>query len=153
MDAGARDTFLTRIQNGGLISGNCIDSLDESLSVDEQICCNCSPVLGMCMVISHRTSDVCRTERERSLRMMHTGLIWSLHTLSPWTPRGLNDCAVSARPAPTWPLVADHRQLKGSPSVPDQSKRRRRMEVIRSSDGATAGSGLSPSLAHSSLPW
>jgi hypothetical protein len=54
---------------------------------------------------------------------MHSGLIGSVHTLSPWTPLGLTDGAVSARPAPTWSQVAHHPQLKGSPSVPDQRKR------------------------------
>ncbi len=72
---------------------------------------------------------------------MHSGLIGSAHTLSPWSPPGLNDRAVSARPAPTWPQVAHHPQLKGSPRVPDQRKRRRRTEAITSSDWATAGAG------------
>ena len=46
---------------------------------------------------------------------MHSGLIGSAHTLSPWTPPGLNDCAVSARPAPTWPQVAHHPPAQGQP--------------------------------------
>jgi hypothetical protein len=81
---------------------------------------------------------------------MHSGLIGSAHTLSPWTPRGLNDCAVSARLAPTWPQVAHHPPLKGSPSVPDQRKRRRRLQTVEF-DRATPAAG--PSLrAFSSLP-
>jgi hypothetical protein len=91
--------------------------------------------------------------RVRSARTMHVGLIGLVHTLSPWTPSGLNDGAVSARPTPTWPRVAHHPQLKGSPSAPGQRKRRRRMEASRSSDGATAGSGSSPPRAFLSLPW
>jgi hypothetical protein len=39
--------------------------------------------------------------RVRSARTMHSGLIGSAHTLSPWTPPGQNACAVSARPAQT----------------------------------------------------
>ena len=81
---------------------------------------------------------------------MHSGLKRSAHTLSPWTPPGVNDCAVSARPAPTWPQVAHHPQLKGSPSAPDQRKRRRRLETV-GSDRATTGAG--PPGAFSSLPW
>jgi hypothetical protein len=85
---------------------------------------------------------------------MHSGLIGSVHTLSPWTPLGLTDGAVSARPAPTWSEVASHHpKLKGSPSVPDQRKRRRRMGAIKSSDGAAAGSGPSQPRAFSLLPW
>lgn len=89
----------------------------------------------------------------RSARTMHSGFIGSVLTLSPWTPPGLNGCAVSARPAPTWPQVAHHPRLKGTPSVPDQRKRRRRMEAIMPSDEATAGSWRSPPRAFSSLPW
>jgi hypothetical protein len=37
--------------------------------------------------------------RVRSAGTMHSRLIGSAHTLSAWTPPGLNDCAVSARPA------------------------------------------------------
>ena len=77
----------------------------------------------------------------------------SVHTLSPWTPPGLNDCAVSARPATTWLQVAHHPRLKGSRTVPDRRNRRRQMEAIRSPDGATAGSGPSQVRAFSSLPW
>jgi hypothetical protein len=84
---------------------------------------------------------------------MHSGFIGSVLTLSIWTPPGLNGCAVSVRPAPTLPQVAHHPQLKGSLSVPDQRKRRRRLEAIRSSDGAVAGSGPSQPRAFSSLPW
>jgi hypothetical protein len=83
---------------------------------------------------------------------MHSGFIGSLHTLSPWTPPGLNDCAVSARPAPTWPLVAHHPRLKDSPSVPDQRKHQRRLETV-GSDRATAGAGRCLPRAFSSLPW
>ena len=46
---------------------------------------------------------------------MHSGLIGSAHTLSPWTPPGLNDCAVSARPAPTWPLASASSPTQGQP--------------------------------------
>jgi hypothetical protein len=84
---------------------------------------------------------------------MRSGPIGSVHTLSPWTPPGLNDCAVSARPAPTWPQVAHHPQLKDSPSVPDQRKRRQRIEAIRASDWATAGAGPSQPRPFSPLPW
>ena len=84
---------------------------------------------------------------------MHSGLIGSTHTLSPWSPSGLNDYAVSARPAPTWAQVAHHPQLKGSPSVPDQRRCRRRIEAISPSDGAAAGSGPSQPGLFSSLPW
>jgi hypothetical protein len=71
---------------------------------------------------------------------MHGGAIGSVLTLSLWTPPGLNDFAVSARPAQTWPLVSHHPQLKDRLSFPDQRKPRRRMGVIRSFDVAT-GSG------------
>jgi hypothetical protein len=84
---------------------------------------------------------------------MHSGLIGLAHTLSPWSPSGLNDCAVSARPAPTWPQVAHHPQLKGSPSVPDQRRCRRRIEAIRSSDCAKAGAGPPQPRPFSSSPW
>ena len=84
---------------------------------------------------------------------MHSELIGSAHTLSPWSPPGLNDCAVSARPAPTWPQVAHHPQLKGSPSVPNQLRCRRRIEAISSPDLATAGAGPSQPRPFSSLPW
>ena len=83
---------------------------------------------------------------------MHSGFIGSVHTLSPWTPPGLNIGAVSARPAPTWPLAADHPQLKDSLSVPDQRKRRRRMETV-GSDRASAGAGPSLRRVFSSLQW
>jgi len=63
----------------------------------------------------------------RSAWTMHSGFIGSVHTLSPWTPPGLNNGAVSARPAPTCQLAADHHRRKDSLSVPDQRKRRRRM--------------------------
>ena len=82
--------------------------------------------------------------------IMHSGFIGSAHTLSPWSPPGLNDYAVFARPAPTWPLVAHHPQLKDS--IPNQCKRRRRLEGIRSSDGAPVGAGPSQPRAFSSLP-
>ena len=105
-------------------------------------------------LLAHTRDDDLQRQRHRvrSARTMHSGLIGSVHTLSPWTPPGLNDCAVSARPEQTWPQVAHHPQRKG-PSVPDQRKRRRRMVAIRSSDGATAGSGPSQLRAFSSLPW
>ena len=83
---------------------------------------------------------------------MHSGLIGSAHTISPWSPPGLNDCAVSARPAPTWPQVAHHPQLKGSQSVQDQRQRRRRMDMVGSGE-AKAGAGPSLPRAFSSLPW
>jgi hypothetical protein len=83
---------------------------------------------------------------------MHSGLIGSAHTLSPWTPPGLNDGAVSARSAPTWPLVANHPQLKDKLSVPDQRKPPRPLETV-GSEPATTGAGPSPPRAFSSLPW
>ena len=87
------------------------------------------------------TSEMtCGTDGEvRSARTMHSGFIGSVLTLSPWTPPGLNGCAVSVRPAPTWLQVAHHPQLKGSPSGPDRRKLRR-MEAIRSADGDRVGS-------------
>ena len=84
---------------------------------------------------------------------MHSGLIGSAHTLCPWSPPGLNDCAVSARPAPRWPQVAHYPQIKGSPSFPDQHKRRRQIEAIRSSDRSTVGAGSSQPQPFSLLPW
>jgi hypothetical protein len=83
---------------------------------------------------------------------MHSGFIGSVHRLSSWTPPGRNNGAVSARLAPMWPLVAPP-QLEDSLSDPDQRQRRRRMEAIRSSAVAIAGSGQSLPLALSSLPW
>jgi hypothetical protein len=88
----------------------------------------------------------------RSARTMHSGFIGSVLTLCVWTPPGLIDRAVSARPAPTWPLVAGHPQLKDRLSVLDQRKRRRRLET-GGSDRATTGAGPSPPRAFSSLPW
>jgi hypothetical protein len=82
---------------------------------------------------------------------MHSGLIGSVRTLSLWTPPGLNDGAVSVRPAQTWPQVAQRPQLKGGLRVPDQSKRRRRVRTVRS-DQAKAGAGPSLVRAFSSLP-
>jgi hypothetical protein len=73
------------------------------------------------------------------------------HTLSSWTPSGLNDCAVSARPTPT--QIAHHPQVKGSPSFPDQRKRRRRIKPTGSSDRATAGAGQRQRRPFSLLPW
>ena len=84
-------------------------------------------------------------------RTMHSGLIGSAHTLSPWTPPGLNGCAVSAR-APTWPLVAHHPQLKDRLSVPDQRMRRRQLETVES-DRATADAGPLSPRAFWSLRW
>ena len=83
---------------------------------------------------------------------MHSGFIGSVHTLSLWTPPGLNNGAVSARPAPTCQLTADHLQLKDSLSIPDQRKHRRQMETV-GSDRASAGAGPSLRRAFSSLPW
>ena len=46
---------------------------------------------------------------------MHSGLIGSAHTLSPWSPPGLNDHAVSARPAPMWPQATASSPAQGQP--------------------------------------
>ena len=84
--------------------------------------------------------------------MMHSALIGSAHTLSPWTPPGLNGCAVSARPAQTRRQMAHHPQLRGSQSILDQFHRRRRMVMVGSGE-AKAGAGPSLPRAFSSLPW
>jgi hypothetical protein len=55
---------------------------------------------------------------------MHSGFIGSVLTISPWTPPGLNDGAVSARPAQTWPRAAHHLQLQYILSSPDHQRKR-----------------------------
>jgi hypothetical protein len=115
-----------------------------------------TPSAVICFTICWYTSENealrCQRHRVRSAWTMHSGFIGSVHTLSPWTPPGLNNGAVSARPAPTWPLVAHHPQLNDSLSILDQHKRRRRMETV-GSDRASAGAGPSLPRAFSSLPW